>query len=72
MAPTELEALILTKPEVADVGVIGIPAKEEGEVPVALVVKKPRTELTENDLMDFVAGKASIYKLLSSTLTEDD
>jgi acyl-CoA synthetase (AMP-forming)/AMP-acid ligase II len=36
--PAELEALIVSHPEVADVAVIGVPDEEAGEVPKAFVV----------------------------------
>ena len=45
MAPAELEALIITHPEVADVAVIGVPDEEAGELPKAFVVagrRRPR------------------------------
>ena len=38
VAPAELEALIITHPEVADVAVIGVPDEEAGELPKAFVV----------------------------------
>ena len=38
VAPAELEALIVTHPEVADVAVIGIPDEECGELPKAFIV----------------------------------
>ena len=43
IAPAELEDIILTHPGVADCGVLGVPAQEEGvgEVPRAFIVLKP-------------------------------
>jgi acyl-CoA synthetase (AMP-forming)/AMP-acid ligase II len=38
VAPAELEALLITHDEVADVAVIGIPDEEAGELPKAFVV----------------------------------
>lgn len=64
VAPVELEAVILTKPEVADVGVIGIPDSESGEAPLALVVRKPGTTLTQQQVMDFVAAQVAPFKRL--------
>ena len=40
VAPAELDALLLTHPNVDDVGVIGIPDEEAGEVSRAYVVKR--------------------------------
>jgi len=60
--PAELEALLLTHPEIADCAVIGIPDDEAGELPKAFVVVAPGQELTEQDVKDFVADKVATYK----------
>ena len=60
MAPTELENIILTHPDVADVGVVGVPDLVAGELPMAWVVKKPDAKVTEKDIADFVAGKSLV------------
>ena len=38
VAPAEIEALLVTHPEVADVAVVGVPDEKCGEVPKAFVV----------------------------------
>lgn len=80
--PAELEALLLTHPEIDDAAVIPyvgpflcierlvfwtkltlfswfmyirFPDKEAGQVPMAYVVKKPGTAITESQVMDFIA-----------------
>ncbi len=62
--PAELEALLLTHPDVADVAVIGIPDEEAGELPKAFVVLKPGHHATANELMAHVAGHVAHYKQL--------
>jgi acyl-CoA synthetase (AMP-forming)/AMP-acid ligase II len=62
--PAELEALLLTHPEVADVAVIGIPDDESGELPKAFVVRKPGSETTAEELQGFVAEHVATYKRL--------
>lgn len=57
MAPAELEALLLSHPDVDDVGVIGVPDEEAGEVPRAYVAKAPGSAVTAKDLNDFVDSK---------------
>ena len=57
VAPASLEDILLRHEAVADVGVIGVPDEEAGELPRAYVVKKPGKEITEAVLQDFVAGK---------------
>ena len=60
VAPAELEAILLTHPSVADVGVTGIPHPKHGEVPRAYVVLKPnKTQTTADELKAFVAGEMS-------------
>jgi acyl-CoA synthetase (AMP-forming)/AMP-acid ligase II len=59
--PAELEALLITHPDVADVAVIGVPDDEAGELPKAFVV--PSGDSVDADaLMEFVAGQVSPQK----------
>ncbi|MCC5952358.1 MAG: AMP-binding protein [Acidimicrobiia bacterium] len=62
--PAELEALVVTHPEVADVAVVGIPDDEAGELPKAFVVRKPEATLDEATLMAWVADQVAHYKQL--------
>ena len=59
--PAELEALLVTHPEVADVAVIGVPDSECGELPKAYVV--PAGDSVDSEaLMAFVAKQVSPQK----------
>jgi acyl-coenzyme A synthetase/AMP-(fatty) acid ligase len=60
VAPAELEAILVTHPMVADCAVIPAPDQEAGEVPKAFVVKKG--DVTEQELMDFVAARVAPFK----------
>jgi acyl-CoA synthetase (AMP-forming)/AMP-acid ligase II len=60
--PAELEAILITHPDVADVAVIGVPDDEAGEVPKAFVVPAEGKELDHDALMGFVAEKVSPQK----------
>lgn len=62
--PAELEALLLTHPNVADCAVIPCPDDEAGEVPKAFVVL--RGETSPQELMDFVADRVAPYKKIRS------
>jgi len=60
--PAELEALLVTHPEVADVAVIGIPDDEAGELPKAFIVRAAGSEVAAADLQAFVAEHVATYK----------
>jgi acyl-CoA synthetase (AMP-forming)/AMP-acid ligase II len=61
VAPAELEALIQTHPQVADVAVIGVPDEECGELPKAYVVPSS-DEFDQAELMEWVEGQVSPQK----------
>jgi acyl-CoA synthetase (AMP-forming)/AMP-acid ligase II len=61
--PAELEAVLLTHPEIVDAAVIGVADDEAGgEVPKAFVVKKTNATLAAPDVMSFVACRVAPYK----------
>jgi acyl-CoA synthetase (AMP-forming)/AMP-acid ligase II len=62
VAPAELEALLLTHPQIADAAVIGVPDDEAGEIPAAYVVLKQGQNATAADIQGFVAEKVANYK----------
>ena len=60
--PAELEALLITHPNIDDVAVIGVPDLDAGELPKAFVVR--RGNVTADAIMEFVAKKALPQKKL--------
>lgn len=54
--PAELEAILISHQNILDAAVIGIPDEKAGELPLAFVVKRPGSNLTEKEVCDFVAG----------------
>jgi acyl-CoA synthetase (AMP-forming)/AMP-acid ligase II len=60
VAPAELEALLLTHPDILDVAVVGVPHAEGGEAPKAFVVT--RSDVDPGSLMAWVAERVAPYK----------
>ncbi|KAL5984182.1 4-coumarate--CoA ligase-like 5 [Asimina triloba] len=59
VAPAELEALLLSHPEIADAAVIPYPDKQVGQYPMAYVVRKVGSNLSEDTIMEFIAKQTS-------------
>lgn len=62
VAPAELEALLLTHPEVADSAVIGVAGEDGLEIPKGFVVLQQNATATAEDIMAYVAEQVPSYK----------
>lgn len=62
VAPAELEAVLLSHPNIVDAAVIPLPDDEAGQIPMAFIVKNPGSALKEADVMEFVAEQVAPYK----------
>ncbi|XP_058098489.1 probable CoA ligase CCL5 [Magnolia sinica] len=62
VAPAELEALLLSHQEIADAAVIPYPDKEVGQYPMAYVVRKAGSNLSESTVMEHIAKQVAPYK----------
>lgn len=60
VAPAELEALLLTHPDVADAAVVPRPDERTGEIPVAVIV--PDGDLDSAALIEWVAARVAPHK----------
>jgi acyl-CoA synthetase (AMP-forming)/AMP-acid ligase II len=60
--PAELEALLLTHPDIADAAVIGVRDPDGEEIPKAFVVPQPSAQLRAEDVMAFVTDRVAPYK----------
>ena len=60
--PAEIEQVLFTHPDVADVAVIGIPDDTWGEIVHAVVQLRPGAETTAANIIDFCRDKLAGYK----------
>ncbi|KAK8478687.1 hypothetical protein V6N13_040465 [Hibiscus sabdariffa] len=60
--PAELEHLLHSHPEIADAAVIPYPDEEAGQIPMAYVVRKPASSITEAQVIDYIAKQVAPYK----------
>ncbi|KAK2038109.1 AMP-binding enzyme [Colletotrichum somersetense] len=63
VAPAELEALLLERPDVADVAVIGVTISGE-EFPRAYIVRSPGTNVTGEEIAKWLEERVSKHKRL--------
>ena len=61
--PREVEEFLYTRPEVADVQVIGVPDLKYGEELMAWVKLRPGASVTGDELRAFCKGKIATYKI---------
>lgn len=62
VAPAELEAALLTHPDVTDAAVIGLPDEEAGELPMAFIVPAEGATVTLEDLQSHLEERLAHYK----------
>ncbi|XP_019152882.1 PREDICTED: 4-coumarate--CoA ligase-like 6 isoform X2 [Ipomoea nil] len=64
IAPADLEAVLMSHPDIVDAAVTSAQSEEVGEIPVAFVVKKKGSEvsLSQANVIDFVAKQVAPYK----------
>ncbi|HXA29615.1 MAG TPA: AMP-binding protein [Candidatus Angelobacter sp.] len=60
--PIEVESVIAEHPDVADVAVIGVPDHRWGETVKAIVVLRPGTTATEQDIVEFCRPRLAGFK----------
>jgi long-chain acyl-CoA synthetase len=60
--PAEVENVIMSHPDVADVAVIGIPDERWGETPRAMVVRAAGSQLTEGELLAYCRERLAGFK----------
>ena len=69
--PAEIENALMSHPAVADVAVIGVPSERWGETPLAVVVREPGSEPSEDDLIRHCRTRLATYKSPSQVVFTD-
>lgn len=69
--PAEVEDILAEHPDVAEVGVIGVPHPHTGEAVKAFVVLEPGATLDEDALVDFARDHLARYKCPSKVVFVD-
>jgi 4-coumarate--CoA ligase len=64
VAPAEVEAALITHPDIADVAVFGMPDDDAGEVPVGAIVPANGAKLTLQDVQAFLSDRLAKYKII--------
>lgn len=72
VAPAELEAALITHPQVADAAVIGLPDDDAGEVPVAFLVASGDARPSLEDLQSYLREQLAGYKQIHQATYVDE
>lgn len=64
VAPAELEEILRSHPDITDAAVVGVSHEKNGEAPRAFVIKRPESQISEQDIQTFVSEKVVDYKHL--------
>ncbi|MDP4171765.1 MAG: o-succinylbenzoate--CoA ligase [Bacillota bacterium] len=70
--PAEIEGVLLSHPDVADAGVVGVPDARWGQVPVAFIAAKNGTVLADGMLKEYCQERLAKYKLPSTFIFLDE
>ena len=62
ISSAEVENVIYSHPAVLECAVIGVPDNHWGELPLAMVVPKPGTQLTEEEIIEFARSRMAHFK----------
>ncbi|KAK3130979.1 hypothetical protein QOZ80_6BG0500480 [Eleusine coracana subsp. coracana] len=69
--PAELEALLITHPDIKDAAVVSMKDELAGEVPVAFIMRIEGSDISENEIKQFVAKEVVFYKRINRVFFTD-
>ncbi|MBA0663635.1 hypothetical protein Goarm_002937 [Gossypium armourianum] len=65
VAPAELEAMLIAHPEIIDAAVVAMKDEAAGEVPVAFVVRSDKSQISEDEIKQYISKQVVFYKRIS-------
>jgi len=71
VAPAEIEALLLNHPNISDAAVVGMKDESAGEVPVAFVAKSNGSQITEEEIKQYISKQVVYYKRIKKVFFTD-
>jgi 4-coumarate--CoA ligase len=71
VAPAELEALLIAHTLINDAAVVAMKDDSAGEVPVAFVVRSNSSEITEDEIKQYISKQVVFYKRLNRVFFVD-
>ena len=71
VAPAELEAMLISHPNLSDAAVVSMKDEAAVEVPVAFVVRSNGSKISEDDIKQYISKQVVYYKRLSRVFFTD-
>ncbi|CAN4084257.1 unnamed protein product [Withania somnifera] len=68
VAPAELEAMLISNPNISDAAVVQMKDEVAGEVPVAFVVRANGSNISEEEIKQYVSQQVIFYKRINSVV----
>ncbi|GAV83680.1 AMP-binding domain-containing protein/DUF4009 domain-containing protein [Cephalotus follicularis] len=71
VAPAELEAMLLCHPDITDAAVVGMKDDMAGEIPVAFVVRSNNSQITGDEIKQYISKQVVFYKRINRVFFVD-
>ncbi|XP_047165936.1 4-coumarate--CoA ligase CCL1-like [Vigna umbellata] len=69
--PAELEALLISHPDISEAAVVPMKDEAAGEIPVAFVVRSKGSEITEDEIKKYISQQVVFYKRIGRVFFTD-